>query len=306
MRKQSFFSWLGREVVSCRMALIGLYEQRDKLLYVEAPPLRRKYMALIGVHEEKVLEAELEVSMLRRKVELIQIAVNRREPIDLAAIDKIIEAEKAEKINALESEDLTLNEIPQLSEQEQRTLQRQYREITSRFHPEINTHITDTQKELYEKAQIAYKNQDVEQMKLIYDMLFHPVDLSEEEVKFERIEKEKIDETSLEEEFFHDYAAELSTDYKLAKRLYEFFLPLEEEAVIRSSIEEYKAQKEDAEREIIKIKAGFPFNAADTLKDENKTEEYLAELRVRARRCEEEKSELENKIQMLIGERTNG
>ena len=34
MRTQTFYDWLQREVASSRMALVGLYESRDKLLYV--------------------------------------------------------------------------------------------------------------------------------------------------------------------------------------------------------------------------------------------------------------------------------
>ena len=97
MRKQTFYDWLAREVTSSRMALVRLYENRDRLLYVEAPQLRKKYMDVIGVYEEPVLQAELEVSLLRRKVELIQIAINRREPVDLIAIDTQLEKEKQEK-----------------------------------------------------------------------------------------------------------------------------------------------------------------------------------------------------------------
>ena len=45
MRMQSFGDWLIREVAASRMVLISAYEKRDHLLYVEAPPLRKRYMA---------------------------------------------------------------------------------------------------------------------------------------------------------------------------------------------------------------------------------------------------------------------
>ena len=48
MRLQTFYDWLTREVVTSRMALARLYETRDRLLYVEAPPLRQRYLALFG------------------------------------------------------------------------------------------------------------------------------------------------------------------------------------------------------------------------------------------------------------------
>lgn len=302
MRRQTFYDWLLREVATSRMALIGLYEKKDKLLYVEAPPLRQRYMELIGIHEERVLAAELEVSMLRRKIEMIQSALNRREPVDIKAIDAAIETERAQVISEIEAGDRTLHELPQLSEQEERTLQRQYREITAAFHPAMNPDISETQKELYEKAQNAYRLQDVEAMKLIYDMLFAPEASSATVVSADGT---PYDSGKSRKEY-REIASALSTDYKLAKQLYPFFMPLEEDAVVRSSLETYEAQRRAVEEEIAGIRAGFPFNAAATLNDKRKTEEYLAELRARAKRCELEKKELQNQITTLTEGIANG
>lgn len=295
MRQQTFFHWLTREVASSRMALIGLYEKKDQLLYLEAPPLRQRYMEMIGIHEESVLAAELEVSMLRRKAEMIQIAINRREPVDLETIDAAIEAEKAQVVSDLEAGDRTLHELPQLTEQEEHTLQRQYREITASFHPAMNPDITEAQKELYGKAQDAYRLQDVEAMKLIYDMLFAPVDLSAVTISSESTPYNAEEQR----EAYREFASTLSTDYKLAKQLYPFFVPLEEDSIVKSSLDAYNVQRKAVEDEISSIQAGFPFNASATLNDKSKTEEYLAELRVRAKRCELEKAELEHQITML-------
>lgn len=302
MRNQTFYDWLTREVATSRMALVGLYEKKDKLLYVEAPPLRQRYMETIGIYEESVLAAELEVSMLRRKVEMIQIAINRREPVNLEAIDTAIEAERAQVVSDVEAGDKTLHELPQLSEQEEHTLQRQHREITAAFHPAMNPDITEAQKELYEKAQNAYRLQDVEAMKLIYDMLFAPVDVSTVSVSADRTPYD----TAERREEYREIASALSTDYKLAKQLYPFFMPLEEDSVIRSSLDGYDAQRRAVEEEIASIRAGFPFNAVATLNNKAKTEEYLAELRVRAKRCEIEKAELERQISTLTEGAVNG
>jgi len=298
MRIQTFYDWLTREADTGRMALVGLYENRDKVLYVEAPPLRKKYMEVIGVYEEPVLQAELENAMLRRKAELIRIAINRREPADLEAIKEQLEKEKQALVSELESADKTLNELPELDEQQACTLQRQYREIISNFHPAMNTNLTETQKDLYQKAVEAYKMQDVEALKLIYDMLFHPFDLGE------------IDILSYSQAFtaeergagYSAVATELSTDYYLAKKLYDSFAPLEEDQVMLDMIDRYEATRKEVEEEIAEIRSGFPFNALSTINDRKKTEEYLAELRLRAARCEREKAELEAQIASMTEE----
>lgn len=304
MRKQTFYDWLAREVASSRMALVGLYENRDRLLYVEAPQFRKKYMEAIGVYEEPVLQAELEVSLLRRKVELIQIAINRREPVDLIAIDMQLEKEKQEKVSELENADLTLNELPQLSEQQTRTMQRQYREITGRFHPSMNANLTETQKELYQKALEAYKMQDFEAMKLIYDMLISPVELGGISLSLGIGEGEDSPEQRRAE--YRDIATKLSTDYLLAKKLYSCFVPLEEDSVVLDMLHEYDEQRKMVESEITKVRKSFPFNAVETLNDRSKTEEYLTELRLRAKRCEEERTNLEKKIATMTEGRADG
>lgn len=296
MRKQTFYNWLTEEVFSSRMALMKLYENRDHLLYVEAPPLRKKYMEIFGDTEEKVLQAELEVSLLRRKIELIQSAVNRREPIDAGALDARLEEEKQKRLSEIESSDLTLQELPQLTEEQQQAMQRRYREITNRFHPALNPHITGTQRELYEKAVEAYKMQDEEAIKLIHDMLLSPGehvtlrpsrDGSEPDPKTERSDYRMI-------------AEELSTDYLLAKTLYGCFSPLEEDAVMLDTLRSYDTQRESLEEEIAAIRAGFPFNAVSTMNDSQKTDDYFAELQFRARQCETEKAALEKKVAELM------
>ena len=297
MRVQTFGDWLLTRMISLRQALIALYEQRDKLLYVEAPPLRQRYMDAIGKYEEEVLQAELDTQMLRRKAELIRIAKNRREPVNIQAIEASLEAEKQKKIREIESSDRTLNELPTLTDSERVELQQNYHEITSVYHPALNKDLTDTQKELYVKALDAYKMQDKEAVKLIHDMLFTP----ENTVRSSSFVDISVDQDDADErrKDYREIASLLTTDYGLAKLLYEFFLPLEEDMIVNASIEEYEAQLAAIEGEINQIKTGFPFNARATMDSKEKTEDYLAELRIRAKQCEAEKAELESQIAQM-------
>lgn len=303
MRMQSFGDWLIREVAASRMALISAYEKRDHLLYVEAPPLRKRYMDAIGTVEEGVLQAELETALLRRKAELIQIALNRREPVDLKAIEAQLETEKDEKIASMEQADLTLNELPQLTEEQAETLQSQYREIIRNFQPAMNPDISDVQRELYQKALEAYKMQDAAAMQLIYDMLLAPLNM---DGVFLPSSVQQNDAAEKQRELFRSVAEGLATDYTLAKELYSCFAPREEDHVIHNALQSYESQRETVLAEIDAIRRGFPFNAQATLSDPAKTKEYLMELQIRIKRCEEERSELERKITELMGRQTHG
>lgn len=296
MREQTFYAWLEKELYAVRRVLVELFEKKDRLLYVEAPEIRRNYMNTIGVVEKDVLENEMEVSFLRRKVELIQTAINRREAIDLVKIEEQIEVERQQKISELETKDLTLKEIPELSKEESDLLQKDYRDITKAFHPSLNPDISDTERELYEKAVEAYKMQDVEEMKLIHDMLFKATDDMIQDLL-------KVNAGTAQDEDkrknYGQIASELSTDYSLAKTLFDSFAPIEDDKVVLKSLDDYREMRKNLENEIEKIKSGFPFNAQETLNSPEKTEEYLAELRLRSKHGEAEKAELEAKIEEM-------
>jgi hypothetical protein len=291
MREQSFYGWLMREAASSRLALIAMYETRDRLLYVDAPVLRKRYLSVFGETEDAVLQAELENSMLKRKIEMIQAALNRRENVDLGKIDDRINQERAERLSELETDDTTLNELPRLTERETQSLKALYHDIIDSFHPAINTDVSETQHELYDKALAAFKMQDVEAMQVIHDSLF---------VRHEEgILQEPSAAESSEKEDFHAMASALTTDYTLAKTLYPFFSPLEDDIVVTNAIADCTAKRKALEEEIAAIKSGFPFNAESTLNDPSKTEEYRVELRIRAQRCEDEKAQLQRRIKQL-------
>ena len=91
MLEQTYSKWLEKEVLAIKYALLVALEKRDKLLYVDEPALREEYMQKIGVYEEQVLKAELEFNLAEKKKQLIQTSINRREPVDLEAIEKQLE-----------------------------------------------------------------------------------------------------------------------------------------------------------------------------------------------------------------------
>ena len=99
MENHSFLNWLEREVSSSRFALLALYEKRDKLRFIDGPTLERDYMDKVGKFEESIIQEEIEVELLEKKQQMIQAAINRREPIDEAAIDAEIEKLRQEKVN---------------------------------------------------------------------------------------------------------------------------------------------------------------------------------------------------------------
>lgn len=221
--------------------------------------------------------------------------------IDLETIDKELEREREERISAIENADLTLKEFPELSEEELKNMQSQYHDITTEFHPAINTDITDAQKELYAKAVEAYKNQDAEAISIIHSLLFEPYG----NLNLSYSIKPESEESDPREEYRAEAMA-ISTDYTLAKKLYRFFVPLEEDYIILNKVELFKSKAKIVHEEIEKIRNSFPFNALPMLSSQEKINEYMAELRIRGKICANEKQELEKKIMNLTGGTVNG
>lgn len=290
----SYSEFLLVEIASVRYALIVAYERKDRMLYIEAPALRQEYMEKVGYFEEQVLKAELENTLLEQKVELIQAAINRREPIDDEQINEKLDALRQQLLEQAEADSPTASDSPHLSEKEQEALQSLYKEIVEKFHPAVHNDLTDTQKALYDKAMAAYKQQNVEALQLAHDML---TDESTAGFSIQAISHEADSNTEMVA-----LAKELSADYTLARLLWPCFEAKESEMLILEAKSQYVSQLEQLSAEIEHIQSSFPFSAREMLRSAQKIAEYMEELRVRLRRGEARKAELLEMIERKTDE----
>ena len=296
MGNPCFAGWLAQEVESAQNALLTRIEQLDTLRYVEAPKLRSEYMVKIGTSEEEVLDAELNTKMLQRKLELIQIKRNRREPIDMAEIDQQFEAERKELLEQAEVADAAGQQLPQLTEEQQDELQKLYHKIVENFHPQVHPNLTDTEKALYEKAVEAYRSRNLDALKLIDEILF------KDNISLVLQASLSIDDAEDDEQHAAALAEALSADYTLAKQLYPYFEPSQQDAVLRSAAERYIVQCEETEDEIEQLRQTFPFTAQSTLADSEKTKAYLEQLSLRKLRALDAQKTLTQKINSIMEE----
>ena len=146
MLEQTYLKWLGKEVVAAKYALLVALEKRDNLLYIEEPELKEEYMQKIGMYEEQILKLELEVSLQEKKKLMIQAAINRREPVDLEAIEKQLDEERASQLNQLnETYKAGTHQNETLTVEEKEELQSLYKEIVREFHPQVRSDMTETE-----------------------------------------------------------------------------------------------------------------------------------------------------------------
>ena len=296
MGNPCFAGWLAQEVESAQNALLTRIEQLDTLRYVDAPKLRNEYMVKIGATEDEVLDAELNAKMLQRKLELIQIKRNRREPIDMAEIEQLIDAVRKELLEQAEASDTAWQQLPQLTEEQQDELQELYHKIVGNFHPQVHPNLTDTEKALYEKAVDSYRSRNLDALKLIDEILF------KDNISLVLQASLSIDDSEDDEQHAAALTEALSADYTLAKQLYPYFEPSQQDAVLRSAVERYTARREETENEIEQLRQTFPFTAQSTLADSEKTKAYLEQLSLRKLRALDVQRTLIQKINSIMEE----
>lgn len=293
MLEQTYSKWLEKEAVAIKYALLVAIEKRDNLLYIEEPALREEYMQKIGVYEEQVLKAELEVALAEKKKQLIQTAINRREPVDLEAIENLLDAERKQQVEKLNQNYKRDSIESKLSPEEKDELQKLYKEIVRDFHPEVHKELTEFQKQLYKRALSAYQKQQLEELRLVHEMLYVK---DTEEFTFEiPITAEVEDGEPL------DIVEQLMADYSLAAEVFECFETLEEDGVLLGAKQRYEVREQGIRKEIENIQSRFPFIAKETLHSEELTDEYLKSLEIRMNSCLESIKKLEDEIREMLG-----
>lgn len=292
MKTHTFTDWLYSEVMSSRNALLTLYEQLDKMRFVEAPQLERQYMEQVGSMEESIIQQEIECELLEEKKKMVQAAINRREPVDEAAIDAAIDKLRQEKLK--EAVGAVPPDVPchNLTGEQSDAMQELYRKIVKEYHPQMHPEITENQKRLFEKAQDAYRRRDMTALQLIYDMLSstegEPLNLT---MTFELTIGDGDSET--EKRTF-------STDYSLSKKLYNCFVPTAEEAAIQEEWQRCQEKQELAMKQVEDLKQEFPFNASEMLADPAQLETYKKQLDHRKFEAEQSIQKLQNEIQSMM------
>jgi len=280
MATHSFTMWLRKEAASLKYALLNLYEQRDRMIYMEGPELEQTYMIQIGSYEETVIREEMECELLEKKQNMIQAAINRREPVNEKAIDEEIDRQRAELLKEAGG-----GEAPQayasLPEDKYDKLQTLYREIVEDFHPQMHPEHTEVHKELFEKAQDCYRCRDLAALELVHEMLYS-TKKQDGGITLELMMSLKAAEGSEDgEENALKENKQYDTDYTLAEAVYEQFVPIQEEAVLKDEITKNRLAMDTLMMEIEQKRTEFPYSAAAMLADSQQIADYKKELELR-------------------------
>lgn len=171
------FEKLKSEVERMRTELSMLLLERDELQFVICKNIETEYMLKLGSIEYKAYEAQCTVLRLKRKIELIQAKKNRQEKIIISDIEETLDIEFAEYQKQLDEQIDKMNDALKrskaefLSDEDNRELKKLYRKIVKSLHPDINSNVSEAQLQLFDNAVSAYKNGDLETLRIIGEMV---------------------------------------------------------------------------------------------------------------------------------------
>jgi len=165
-----------KEIKSLQTELTILYEDYENLSTNKKIIIEADYMLKIGVYEIKKLEIEYEARRLKRTLELIQTAINRNEEMNLDNIQAKVEEEYADWVKKLE--DMYRNhqnsktlDVTTLSKEESVKIKELYKGLAFALHPDLNDEQSEKNKNIWMRTQIAYQEGNIQELKILTELL---------------------------------------------------------------------------------------------------------------------------------------
>ena len=159
--------------------LSDLVYERDNLNYHVCPKIQTEYMLKIGKLEYSIFEYQCNILRVKRKIEMIQAALNREQPYNINEIDKQLDEEHKEYTKKLLEKQKEIDEArlkkdsigKPLSKEESSELKKLYTQIVRKLHPDINPDTTEEQHKQFNDTVNAYKRADLSEIRIIYLLL---------------------------------------------------------------------------------------------------------------------------------------
>ncbi len=153
--------------------LAELIADLDELTSTIIPNIEAEYQLTIGHLEYEQFCVQVEINRLKRKIEIIQIAINHGDQISETSIDATLNKEFKEWENKLK-EHLKKIDIAKtradskLSIEDSREVVDLYRKIVKKIHPDINHELYSQYESLWFRAVESYNHGMLESLKAVW------------------------------------------------------------------------------------------------------------------------------------------
>lgn len=196
------FKKMQEDIAQLRVEISMLMLERDEIVHHQNPNIEAAYILELGVLEYRLYELECNILRAQRKMQLMQVYINRQEHPDMKAVEHVLTREFEEYEKKIQEHLAQINKALDrssgtlLSESETKELKSLYRNIVKLLHPDLHPELSPELQELFVKAVEAYKNGDLAELRIIEcvidgreqrDLSASPVDTLNKER--ERLEK---------------------------------------------------------------------------------------------------------------------
>ena len=150
--------------------------EQDEMVTAVKPNLEAEYQKTIGYKELECLEYEITARRLKRKVEVIQAAVNRQETIAIEKVEKQLDDEFQEWYEKIDDQYQKVKEAQSrieglMSDEENEEFKKLYRQLVFKLHPDLNPNQSKDEINLWHQVQLTYQSGDLEEMRSLMIIL---------------------------------------------------------------------------------------------------------------------------------------
>lgn len=255
------FEALREEEGRLRAELTVLLLQKDDLQNVQSRRIESAYLRRFGALELKIYEAYCACLREKRRASMIRASVNRREEVDLPAVEAALDRELSGYRETLREKMDQISRVLEsggsgshLNAAGRDELKKLYRKAVKALHPDLHPEASERERKLLQKAMEAYRFGDLQGMRAVCEAA-DAADMSEAENSLEALQAE-------------------------VKRL-------------RRSVRALNAELEE-------LKKAYPYNLRGFLEDPRLGEERKTALEEKLRSLRERKAEYEARIREML------
>jgi len=148
------------------------WNNRKVLIEWGKPQLEALYYTGIGELKIELLHRQAETFATKRKLEMMQAAINRNEEISMPYIGLMVEMEMQEQMKKIKDEVANLDKAKNLlahldTAERSNELRKIFREMAKQLHPDINPGLGVGAKNLWNAAMLAYDTGDLESLRAL-------------------------------------------------------------------------------------------------------------------------------------------